>query len=310
MIDRDRDRIVVPLLVRTTFPDTSVLECAVSGGADSTAMLMLAAATSREVVAHHVDHGLRPGSGRDAEVVEAVATRVGARLVRHSVAVEPGPNLEARARAARHAVLPSAALFAHTADDQAETLLLQLLRGAGPTGLAAISTDRHPILDLRRAETHAVCERLGIDVVRDPTNDDAAFTRNRIRHEVLPMLADVSGRDPVPLLCRAARHQRSVVSLVAMLASEVDPTVADVLTTLPQVVAAEAVRRWWCDATGSAYAPDEAAIGRVLAVARGDTRATEVSGGWRVERTARRLRLVAPGAALVARPNDVARDSR
>ncbi|MCB1016512.1 MAG: 7-cyano-7-deazaguanine synthase, partial [Acidimicrobiales bacterium] len=95
------------------------MTCAVSGGPDSLALLALAVAAGLEVTAVHVDHGLRPGSGREAEVVEAAAERFGARFSARRVTVVEGPNLEARARAARYAALPPDACTGHTADDQA-----------------------------------------------------------------------------------------------------------------------------------------------------------------------------------------------
>src|SRR5690606_32800997 len=109
------------------------------------------------------------------------------------------------ARTARFAVLPPAVATGHTADDQAETLLLHLLRGAGLDGLAAMAPGpRHPILGLRRYETRTVCDRLAVRVAADPTNRDPAFRRNRVRHELLDHLSDVASRDVVPILARTA----------------------------------------------------------------------------------------------------------
>src|SRR5690606_37345133 len=104
-----------------------------------------------------VDHGLRPESAAEARQASAIAAALGAGFVLHTVAVAPGPNLEARARAARHAALPHGSLTGHTADDQAETVLLRLLRGSGAAGLSAIEPGpQHPLLDLRRSDTEAV----------------------------------------------------------------------------------------------------------------------------------------------------------
>src|SRR3954468_16835813 len=121
-----------PLLGRCRFPapGTSVT-CAVSGGADSLALLVLACAAGLSVTAVHVDHGLRPRSEAEAHVVQEAATRFGARFRAEAVHVGDGANLEARARAARYAVLPPDVLTGHTADDQAETVLVNVLRGAG-----------------------------------------------------------------------------------------------------------------------------------------------------------------------------------
>src|SRR5206468_1328727 len=171
------------LLGRCRFPapGTSVT-CAVSGGADSLALLVLAREAGCQVTAVHVDHCLRPGSDSEAGVVRAAASRFGAAFIAVRAPVSAGPNLEARAREARYAVLPPDALTGHTADDQAETVLLNLMWGAGLDGLAAMDPERHPLLRLRRRETRALCDELGLVPVEDPTNADRAFRRNRVRH--------------------------------------------------------------------------------------------------------------------------------
>ena len=139
------------LLARCDFPAAGTdVTCAVSGGADSLALLVLATHAGCRVTAVHVDHGIRPGSAGEAEVVRAAAERFGADFRAEAVAVVPGPNLEARARAARYGVLPPDVLTGHTADDQAETVLLNLARGAGLDGLAGMAPARRPLRRLRR----------------------------------------------------------------------------------------------------------------------------------------------------------------
>src|ERR1700683_1579080 len=101
-------QLVCDLLARCTFPPPGTpVACAVSGGADSLALLVLAAAACCGVTAYHVDHGLRAGSDTEAEVVAGAAERVGARFESRRVSVAPGPNLEARARSARYGTLPA-----------------------------------------------------------------------------------------------------------------------------------------------------------------------------------------------------------
>ena len=236
------------LLSRCTFPPGGApLACAVSGGADSLALLVLAAAAGCAVTAVHVDHGLRPGAEAEAEVVLAAAARFGARFESHRVSVVAGPNLEARARAARFAVLPADVATGHTMDDQAETILVNLLRGAGADGLAGMEPGpRHPILGLRRRETHALCAAAGLQPVCDESNDDPAFVRNRIRHELLPLCAQVAGRDPVPLLARQAGVLRDEVALLDSLAANLlpDPTDARAVARAERPLARRALRRW------------------------------------------------------------------
>ena len=210
MTDREggpaTDPVVAALLGRCTFPAAGDhLVCGVSGGADSLALLVLATAAGCRVTAVHVDHGLRPGSAAEAAVVAAAAARFGAGFRSERVEVADGPNLEARARAARLGVLGDGAATGHTADDQAETVLANLLRGAGVHGLAGMRAGpTHPILALRRAETVDLCAHLGLEPVHDPTNRDPRFQRNRIRAELLPLCADIAGRDVVPVLARQA----------------------------------------------------------------------------------------------------------
>lgn len=264
--------------------------CALSGGADSTAMMILAVAAGCEVSAVHVHHGLRPSADHDTTCAELSARRFDVPLRIERVRVPEGPNLEARARAARSAVLGPETMTGHTADDQAETLLLALLRGAGATGLAAIRPGvRHPILALRAAETRALCVASGVDVADDPMNRDPRFRRNRVRHELLPLLDEIAERDTVPLLTRTADLVRSDDDLLTSQAADLDPTDALALVAAPLPVARRALRRWL---TIEGYPPDAAAVERVLAVAAGEVVACEVTGVGRVQRRHQRLRLV------------------
>jgi tRNA(Ile)-lysidine synthase len=267
----------------------------VSGGADSLALLVLGVHAGCAVHAIHVDHGLRSGSAAEAEVVAAAAERFGARFSALSVQVGVGPNLEERARQARYGALPRPVCTGHTADDQAETILMALLRGSGPAGMGAMSPSvQRPLLGLRRHETEAVCRAFGLEPVFDPSNHDPRHRRNRIRHEVLPLLADVADRDLVPVLVRQGELFRDTAEVLVRAAESVDPSDAAALRSAPRAVAREAIRTWIRDAWSSPHPPDLAAVDRVLAVAALDIRATDVGSGWRVERTAGRLRLVAP----------------
>jgi tRNA(Ile)-lysidine synthase len=185
---------------------------AVSGGADSLALLhalrVLAGPRSWRLAALTVDHGLRPGSAADAAFVAdhakaldlptRVLTLAPADLEAHRAA---GP--EGAARAARYAALWPAAdalgchwlATGHTLDDQAETVLLQLLRGAGPDGLAGMSVRSgrllRPLLDVRRAQTRACCAAAGLPWREDPTNATDTPLRNRVRRHLLPLLEDL-----------------------------------------------------------------------------------------------------------------------
>lgn len=285
------------LLARCDFPPPgTAVTCAVSGGPDSVALLALATAAGCRATAVHVDHGLRPGSADEAEVVGRIAVYLGAAFRSEAVHVPAGPNLEARARAARYGVLPADVLTGHTADDQAETVLVNLLRGAGSAGLSGMRPGgRHPLLALRRTETTAlagdVAAAAGVALVDDESNRDVRHLRNRVRWELLPALATASGRDLVPVLTRQADLLRDESDLLDGLAASIDPSDARALTKAPVVLARRAVRRWL---TGQ-HPPDAATVERVLAVARGEVLATDVGAGREVRRHRQRLSVTETG---------------
>ncbi len=268
--------------------------CAVSGGPDSAALLVLACrfvqrhgSAMGAVTAIHVDHGLRRSGAVEAERVQALCDRLGAELRVVQLALAAGPNLQARARASRHAALGPDALLGHTADDQAETVLLQLMRGGALDALAAMRADRRPLLGLRRSDTERVCQLVGYEPIRDPSNCDTRFWRSRVRHEAVPLLCDIAGRDVVPLLARSASLAADEADLLDELASQIDPQDASALRAAPVALARRAIRAW----LRTDYPPDANTVERVLDVARQTHRATEVGDGRRVTRSADRLRL-------------------
>jgi tRNA(Ile)-lysidine synthase len=185
------------------------LAVAVSGGADSLAALhAMRTLMGPRVAVVTVDHGLRPGSAADAAFVAAHAAELGVEAVvatadQDELARHRGQGPEAAARAARYTALLAAAddlgckwvVTGHTRDDQAETLLLALLRGAGPDGLAgmAVVTGRvlRPLLEVTRAQTVACCEAIGVTPRQDETNADERLLRNAVRRRVLPLLEEI-----------------------------------------------------------------------------------------------------------------------
>jgi tRNA(Ile)-lysidine synthase len=277
---------------------------ACSGGPDSLALLALAVDAALLPVAVHVDHGLRPESRHEAALVASLAERVGAPFRSAMVTVGPGPNLEARAREARYAALEEvraelgagAVLLGHTADDQAETVLLNLLRGGATAGLGGMPPRRgrivRPLLALRRADTAEICARLGLVPLRDPMNDDPAFRRVWLRREVIPALERAGGRDLTPVLARQAGVLRAESNLLDELAGDAWPlggrARARELAALDPALARRAVRRWLGPPPPSL---DE--VDAVLAVARHERAAVDLAGGRRVARRAGELRVEA-----------------
>ena len=292
--------LVGSLLERCIFPPAGEhVDLAVSGGPDSLALLVLASAAGLRATAIHVEHGLRGDSEGEADAVASAARRYGAAFESRTVRVEPGGDLEARARAARYAVLPPGVMTGHTMDDQAETVLLNLVRGAGLDGLSGIGSrkrgPRRPLLGVRRGETEALCESEGLQPFRDPSNEDRQFRRNRIRREVIPLLCEVAERDVVPVLARQAELLSEEAELLDELAGELDPVDASRLRAAPAPLARRALRGWLRNpdhgGDAEAHPPSAAEVARVMAVAQGLVTACELAGGRRVSRRAGRLRI-------------------
>jgi tRNA(Ile)-lysidine synthase len=245
-------RTTVEKRVRRAFaslaPEGRGVVVGLSGGADSTALLsaLVALRASGEletIVAAHLDHGLRgsgPGSeaARDRDAAAALAARLGVDFVAgkgdarlESLARGTG-SLEAAARAVRYRFLLEVAhardlelvAVAHTADDQAETVLLRAARGTGLRGLAGIPRRRslgsgvdlvRPLLRATRAEVLAHLAARDLTWVEDGSNADPRFTRNRVRRELLPLLRDVSGPGVDAALRRLADQARAADRFVA-----------------------------------------------------------------------------------------------
>ncbi len=230
------------------WPEDGRLLVAVSGGPDSTALLLilcrLAGRKPLRLTAAYFDHRLRgaAASALEAEAVERLAAACNVALVRGGVDVRglaktQHLSLEEAARRARYAFLAAAAAAAgceavavgHTAADQAETVLMHVLRGAGlaglggiapraswPTGEAAVAVVR-PLLTLTRAETEAYCRAAGVQPLDDESNRSAAFLRNRLRDDLLPQLRRFNPRADAALvrLADAARADLAVVEAAA-----------------------------------------------------------------------------------------------
>ncbi|MBD1319223.1 tRNA lysidine(34) synthetase TilS [Gordonia hankookensis] len=189
-----------------------------SGGPDSLALTACAIRAGLSVRALVVDHALQDGSDDVAAEAAAAARRLGARSQVLDVEVGRTGGLEAAAREARYGALDDArdgcpVLLAHTADDQAETVLLGLARGSGARSIAGMRPWNapwgRPLLGIRRAQTLAACIELGLRPHHDPHNRDPRFTRVRLRAEVLPLLDDVLHGGVVEALGRTASSVRA-----------------------------------------------------------------------------------------------------
>jgi tRNA(Ile)-lysidine synthase len=297
---------------------------AVSGGPDSVALLHLVADARPDLAltAGHVRHGLRDDAA-DARVAAAHAVALGVPFLERSVAVDPdrAGGLEAVARDARYAALVAMAreagagwvLTGHTADDQAETVLLNAARGSGTRGLAGMPRRRRladgvellrPLLDIPRADVRALIADRGLEVAEDPTNADRHRRRARARAETLPVLAGLTGhgsvdglRNALVRLAGLARDDADALDALAATSAERlvvawGPARAARLAeldALPPALASRVVRRLLTEAGGT---PDSEAVHAVRHLGSG---ALHVPGGaW----------VTAGGGWLAARPAD------
>ncbi|MEO0642494.1 MAG: tRNA lysidine(34) synthetase TilS [Pseudomonadota bacterium] len=242
---------------------------AVSGGPDSLALLLLAAATYPDsIVVASVNHGLRPEAADEVALVSDVCAALGVRFTPLSVRLGPG-NLQARAREARYDALVDWArqeqlagiVTAHHADDQAETLLMRLARGSGLSGLAGVRAYQpfdpdktgdpipliRPLLGWRKADLEAIVATSGLTPARDPSNNQMQFDRVRVREH----LAQHDWLDPQALATSAehlAEAWRAIewyaeIDWEEMVAREPDGLTIRYAANVPRVIQIETVRR-------------------------------------------------------------------
>ena len=280
-------------------PPFSAVDLAVSGGPDSLGLLLLALDAQLHVRVHHVDHHVRAASSDDASYVRDVCARYGVVCEVHDVRIEPGGNFEALARAARRRVLPLGVMTGHTMDDLAETVLLNMIRGAGIEGLSPLVDDpTKPLRGVRRRDLHFYVLEAELSPRYDETNDSPNYRRNRVRHELLPVMNDVAQRDVVPLLARQARvlyEDRRWLDELAQrdVTLGLDDVDCRELVTWPGARLTRWLRTRLSTLTpeGETYPPSADEIARALCVVRGEVVACELSGARRLSRRAQRLSL-------------------
>lgn len=284
---------------------------AVSGGADSMALLhALAAARQRRdlrrvsLVVGHVDHRLRPDSGEDARFVREAAERLGVPFFLATVRVGRAGGLEEAAREARYEALERLAVesgaesvaAAHTATDQAETLLWRLVRGSGARGLGGMAPERplgavrllRPMLGFSREAVRAFCERRQVPFRDDPTNVDDR-PRARLRSEVLPVLERLAP-GAVERIAAAAGRLREDEAVLEALAAPPDDRIES-FARLPTALRRRALSGWAERVTGSRRrlgAPHLEALDALVCTGRGEVELPST-------RTVRRVAMVEDG---------------
>jgi len=302
--------------------NTAKFAVGLSGGVDSVVLLHLLRRGLRlppkRLSAIHVNHGISTHAASWATHCRRLCRDLGVSLKVAKVDVPRGNSIEAAARDARYAVFAGSAAdvvaLAHNRDDQAETLLLQLLRGAGPRGLAAMPAFRpgapaywRPLLDVPRGDIEAYARRNGLSWVEDDSNLDRGYLRNFLRHEVMPV---IEARLPAAgvVLSRAARIQAEASDLLDALALHDLGTVQksrsislEVLKDLP-AHRARNVLRFFLRNNGVAM-PDAVRLEEVLRqamTARNDARVCVSAGDIELRRFRDHLHIVRPLPAVAA----------
>lgn len=285
---------------------------ALSGGADSICLLhvlvRLRESLAIDVIALHVDHALRPESATQAQEVQRICVGLGVPCALRRVSVperraRTGESVQDAARKMRYAALRKEAeatgahriAVAHNADDQAETVLMRLLRGAGMTGLAGIPPVRgsiiRPLIEVWGRDIRLYCKRHGLPIVEDPSNMSDAYLRNRLRHHLIPYIEEEYNPRFRAALCRTAELLRTDEETLETWVEEVyaSPAVdgqdgsgwarvlAKGLSQLPVGLARRVLRHAYRKATGS-MSPSLERLDAALALCREGAR-----GGARIE---------------------------
>ena len=308
---------------------------AVSGGADSTALLLAIEELRTNHKLHtaicvaHLDHKLRKTSSKDAKWVADLAAKLGFKSVigRSKVAEAAraeNDNLEQAAREARYAFLERTAkrvsanyvLTAHTMDDQAETILLRLMRGSAGAGLGGMESLRplaknssiklaRPLLWARRIETEAYCRLRKVEFLSDEMNDDQRFARVKVRKQLLPLMQSFNNRI-VEALSRTAEHLREDGAVLfndsdallrrASISDEESETKTPaldvkVLSNAPTALRRRALRQWISEARGGTRRLEMVHLSSVENLLKGNAggRVVELPSGGRVVRRRNRL---------------------
>jgi len=287
--------------------------CAVSGGADSMALLwgmwLLKEKLGITVEAAHFDHNLRGEESKaDAKFVADFCAFHDIPLHLGSGTVLPGEKgLEAAAREARYAFLrslPGTIATAHTADDNAETVLMHLLRGTGLRGLGGVTpkTDRliRPMLDITRTEVEAFLAEHWVRFVTDSSNHTDAYLRNRLRHHVMPLLKQENPSIAVGLSA-AAQRIRQDAELLDQLAAAIDPTDVQALRAAPAPLRRRAIEGFLKE--NGFPEPSAGHIAQAEAVVlSGNPSARVTLGGMTLRRSYDRLRADREQTLLPPRP--------
>jgi tRNA(Ile)-lysidine synthase len=286
---------------------------AVSGGPDSTALLLAFHEEGHAVVAAHYDHALQPGSGRAADHVRALCEGLGVEvLIERRERPMPRGSVQAGARTLRYEFLERArtqagadvVAVAHTADDVVEGVVLHLLRGSGLAGMRGMPARRgvfvRPLLSVWRSEVADYLDRRGIKALQDPANSNPAYARVRVRHDILPALE----RDRPGIVRRFHQAAIRAAALHDLISGTAESTLnagavtRAVVAAAPEPVAAEMMRQMYARAGGAQPSLSRAHLAAMLRLAQAGPggRGVDLPGGLRFRIVGETMQIVPPAA--------------
>lgn len=255
---------------KVKFPEGE-LHLAVSGGADSAAMVALASYLKRYATLHHVNHGLREASKAEEDIVRNLGSKFGFKVHVYNVNMEGTSEEEAREKRMEHL---KGKLTAHSKNDRVETMLYNMMRGAGSRGMS--SMNGKPLIDVTTEELDQVCAFYNLQLCVDETNFTNQYTRNRVRYELIPLMEDISSRNVVEVLNRNANTLAKESEFLDKLASKVNISDCKAAQKEDDVILTRAVKLW-LEANVS-HNISQQNIESVVQVIRGVTVGTQVCG--------------------------------
>jgi tRNA(Ile)-lysidine synthase len=292
---------------------------AVSGGPDSTALLLALHEEGHAVVAAHYDHALQPGSSEVADHVRALCERMGVEvLIERRERPMPRGSVQAGARTLRYEFLEhvraragaDVVAMAHTADDVVEGVVLHLLRGSGLAGMRGMPARRgvfvRPLLSVWRNEVADYLDRRGIKALQDPANSNPSYARVRVRREILPMLErdrpGIVRRFHQAAIRAAALHES--ISGTAETTLNAGALTRSVVAAAPEPVAAEMMKQLYARAGGAQPSLSRAHLTAMLRLAEAGPggRGVDLPGGLRFRIVGETMQFVAPKADHRAAP--------
>lgn len=279
-----------------SFVDRKIL-VACSGGPDSIALALMLYAFKLDFGIAYIEHGLSLDTAECELAVKNIALLCGVPFhishLRLADDKKIKSNVEAQARKYRYEALEeirsdnsySKIVLAHHQDDYAETFLINLIRGSG-SGISSMQKDNttitRPLLHWKKSELIEFVNKLGIEYFSDPMNESYEYVRNRIRHELIPLMNEISKRDVVPLIARAAKHINAdnvFLEQYATMLWPIDTASTRELAKLDETLQVHALRAWI-----NGYPPSEEEMASILKVVSHENKSVQISGNrtiWR-----------------------------